>query len=254
MTVKERAKAGEAVCGCMIRVTKTTAIAALAKRAGLDFIMFDCEHGSFSLETLHDVFLVANALGLDAWARVPVAEKDYASRVLDCGGSGIMVPMTETPEQARQLVKYSKYPPLGDRGFSNGAHTLYQGGKHHEIMETANRRVMSIAQIETRLGVENVKAIAAVEGIDALIVGPNDLSIALGVPGELTNPILVDAVKKVAAACRECGKLFTVHSEPRIVDQFRDDISFVMQLGDTDFTVSGMKGVRQYCDDWAKKS
>ena len=249
LSVKEKAMSGKKVCGTMLRIVRSPAIMHIAKNCGLDFVMFDCEHFSFNLETMHDAFLLGNAIGLEGWARVPVTTKDYISRFLDAGASGIMAPMTETVEQAKQLVHYSKYEPLGGRGMTNnGAHTAYKPATHKQLMADHNKRVMAIAQIETVKGVENAKAIASVEGIDCLLIGPNDLSIALGIPGDLMNPIELEAIAKVAKACRETGKLFSIHATPTMHDKFKDDLNIVMQMGDTDMLRSGCEGIRAYCD------
>lgn len=250
MNVKQKAKSGIVVCGTMIRFIRNSAIVCFAKHAGLDFFMMDCEHGAFTTETLHDMYMTAAAYGIEGFARVPVPTKDYVSRILDCGASGIMAPLTETVEQARQLVYYSKYAPIGNRGFSSGANTAYRGGVHADIMKEANDRVWSIAQIETALGVENAEKIAAVEGIDALLIGPNDLSISLGVPGDLTNPIEIQAIKKVAAACKKHNKLFTVHSRPEFQALFKGYLSFIMQMGEGEFLSAGFKSIKEYADKW----
>jgi 2-keto-3-deoxy-L-rhamnonate aldolase RhmA len=250
MNVKEKAKSGRMVCGTMIRTIRNPSVVCLAKNAGLDFVMFDCEHGAYTTETLHDLCMTALALDLECFARVPVGTKDYISRFLDCGISGIMTPMTETAEQAKNLVHYAKYAPLGGRGFTAAANTGYKGGKHSALMAEANSRVWAIAQIETKLGVENCGEIAATEGIDALLIGPNDLSIDLGVPGDLDNPIEIEAIKKVAAACKQHGKLFTVHSKPEYQDRFRGDLSFIMQLGEAEFITEGFKRIKAYADNY----
>jgi 2-keto-3-deoxy-L-rhamnonate aldolase RhmA len=234
----------------MIRTIRNSSIVCLAKNAGLDFVMFDCEHGAFTTETLHDLCMTALALGLECFARVPVGTKDYISRILDCGASGIMTPMTETTGQAETLVRYAKYAPLGNRGFTSAANTGYKGGKHSEIMQEANSRVWAIAQIETKLGVDNCEEIAATHGIDALLIGPNDLSIELGVPGDLENPIEIEAIKKVAAACKKHGKLFTVHAKPEYQDRFKGDLSFIMQMGEAEFITEGFKKIKAYADSY----
>jgi 2-keto-3-deoxy-L-rhamnonate aldolase RhmA len=230
----------------MIRATRNPSIICIAKAAGLDFVMVDCEHGAYTTETLHDLCMSALALGLDCFARVPVGTKDYISRFLDCGISGIMVPMSETGEQAKNLVQYAKYAPVGNRGFTAAANTGYRGGKHSDIMAEANSRVWAIAQIETRLAVENCEAIAATEGLDALLIGPNDLSIDLGVAGDLCNPIEIQAIKKVAAACKKYGKLFTVHAKADYQENFKGDLSFIMQGTESDFLTEGFKKIKTF--------
>jgi 2-keto-3-deoxy-L-rhamnonate aldolase RhmA len=252
MNVKEKASSGTVVCGTMIRFIRNSAIVCYAKHAGLDFFMCDCEHGAFTTETLHDLYMTAIAYGIEGFARVPVTTKDYISRILDCGASGIMTPMTETVKQAEELVYYSKYAPLGNRGFSSGANTGYKGGVHTEIMKEANSRIWSRAQIETALGVENAEKIAAVEGIDALLIGPNDLSLSLGIPGDLTNPTEIQAIKKVAAACKKHNKFFTVHSRPEYQDLFSGDMSFIMQMGEGEFLSAGFKSIKIYADKYQR--
>ena len=249
MTFKKKLMSGEKVAGTMLRVVRNPAIAYLAKNAGLDFVMFDCEHSNYSMETLHDAFITANALGLAGLVRVPAGTKDYISRVLDAGASGVMVPMIETREQAETLVKFAKYQPIGGRGYTAGcAHTNYLGGKHADVMENGNASVLAIAQIETKLAVENVEAIASVPGIDALLIGPNDLSVSLGIPGDMMNPIELDAIAKVAAACKKNGKAFGLHAGAELLGKFANDLTLVMCMIDTDLLMQGLTNVRKICD------
>ena len=249
MQLKEKLMSGQKIAGSMFRLIRNPAVGYLARNAGLDFFMLDCEHGNYDFQTVHDIFITANALGVGGFIRVPCGKKEYISRALDAGAIGVMVPMTETREQAETLVKYAKYQPIGDRGFNGvGPHTEYRGGKHAEIMEQANNRVIAIAQIETRLAIDNVDAIAAVEGIDALLVGPNDLSIALGIPGDMMNPIELDAIAKVAAACKKHGKAFGLHAGAQLLEKFGKDLTLVMNLSDNDFLMQGFAGVRKLCD------
>ncbi|MDR1177399.1 MAG: hypothetical protein LBK64_01090, partial [Spirochaetaceae bacterium] len=118
-----------------------------------------------------------------------------------------------------------------------------------QLMADMNKRVMVIAQIETALAVENVMEIAAVEGVDMLLIGPNDLSVSLGIPGDLMNPIELDAITKVAKAARENKKLFTIHSNAQLHNHFQDELRVVMQIGDTDMLKSGCEGIKAYCDN-----
>ena len=247
MNLQEKLRAGQKVYGTMVRVVRNPALAYLAKNAGLDFVMYDCEHSNYNFETLHDLFITGNALGLPGLVRVPIATKDYISRSLDSGAAGVMSPMTDTPEIARDIVKWSKYQPTGERGYSTGcAHINFQGAaKHTEVMAEANSRILSIAQIETKLAVDNAEAIAAVEGIDALLIGPNDLSLSLGVPGDLMNPIELEAIAHVAAACKKQGKAFGLHAGVKMIAKFIDDMQLVMSDTDTSILERGFKSVRE---------
>jgi 2-keto-3-deoxy-L-rhamnonate aldolase RhmA len=246
MMLKERLRAGKKIYGTMIRVLRNPAVCYIAKNSGLDFVMYDCEHSNYTMETLHDLFITGNALGLSSFLRVPNLEKQYISRALDQGAEGVMVPMLSTAEMARDLVTYSKYQPLGNRGFASGiAYTDYiSGGGHVDIMQSNNEKIISIAQIETKAAIDNADAIAATDGVDVLLVGPNDLSLALGIPGDLMNPIELEAIAHVAAACKKHGKAFGLHAGAPLLKMFYDDLTFVMMQSEIDFLGAGFKSVK----------
>ncbi len=255
MSLKEKLMTGQKIYGTMLRVVQNPAVCYLAKNSGLDFVMYDCEHAAYSMETLHNMFITGNALGLDGFLRVPNLTKDYISRALDQGAHGVMVPMLETPEMAKTLVKYSKYQPIGDRGFCNAtAHVNYVAGlKHTEVMAEANNTIISIAQIETKASVDNAEAIAAVPGIDALLIGPNDLSLSLGVPGDLFNKIELDAIAHVAAACKKHKKAFGLHAGAKMLEIFINDLTLVMCDNDADVLRAGFAKIKETCVGLSKK-
>jgi len=244
-SVKERAMAGEKVYGVMLTLVNSTGMVHIAKNAGLDYILYDCEHGFFNSETLLDGYLLCNALGIEGWARVPIHTKDYISRILDSGASGIMAPMIETVEQAKQLVKYSKYAPIGGRGVAGSTpQTGYRSLPMPEMMADRNRRVTAMALIETALGIENAMDIAAVDGIDMLGIGPADLSVSLGFPGDVMNPVELEAIAKVIKACRAHKKLFTMPISPDLPKNLRDEVDVVMQSGDVGILRKGCEEIR----------
>ena len=245
--LKEKLQSGQKIYGTMLRVVRNPAILDLAKAANLDFVMFDCEYPNYTIETFHDMCLHAAALDLGCFVRVPQNGKDYVSRYLDCGAYGVMVPMTQTKEQAEELVHWSKYPPLGERGFAaGGAPVGYLGGvKHADAMAAGNASVLSIAQIETKMAIDNVEAIAATEGVDVLLIGPNDLSISMGVPGDTMNPIMIDAITKVADACDKYNKKFAIHAGPKMLERFSDRLGMVMMQNDIDILRSGLKNISE---------
>ena len=246
-TLKEKIAEGKIVNGTMLRVLRNPAVAYLADQAGLDFLMFDCEHANYSLETMHDINLTARALGISCMARVPYLREEYIGLILEAGLEGIQVPMVETAEQAAEIVRCAKFPPIGERGFAaKTANTCYRGIKPTELMRADNQRVVVIAQIESKRGVENVDAIASVDGVDCLLVGPNDLSISLGVPGDTMNPIELEALAKVADACQAHNKLFALHAGAGMCDLFKDQLSLNIQNFDSDFIVNGMRAIVEY--------
>ena len=139
--------------------------------------------------------------------RVPATQYHLIARPLDVGAMGLMVPMVESAEQAQTIVDSAKYPPVGRRGAAFGvAHDDYTGGDIIEKMDIANDEVLLIAQIETARGVENVDAIAAVDGIDVLWIGHFDLTNSLGIPGQFSHPTYLEAVERVLEACQRHGK------------------------------------------------
>ena len=249
MTLKEKLASGQKIVGTMMRLVRNPAAMFVAKNAGLDFVMYDCEHSNYNFETLHDAFVTANALGFSGLARVPSGTKGHISRTLDTGAIGIMVPMVETKEHAETVVKYSKYQPVGDRGYTaGGPHTDYLNGKHVDMMKQGNDKVLSIAQIETKLAIENVDKIAAVKGIDVLLIGPNDLSLSLGIPGDMMNPIELEAISKVVVACKKHKKFFGMHAGAALLEKFGSDLNVVMSLTDTDLLSQGLAGIRKMAD------
>ncbi len=140
--------------------------------------------------------------------RVPALQYHFIARCLDVGAMGIMVPMVESAEQAQKIVTSAKYPPRGRRGAAFGvAHDDYTGGDIIAKMQSANDEILLIAQIETERGLEDVDAIAAVDGIDILWIGHFDLTNFMGIPGQFTSDAYLAAVKRVIAACEKHGKV-----------------------------------------------
>jgi len=246
MTVK-RLKDGKKIVGTMVRFVRNPGIAYIAKHAGLDFIMLDMEHGSYTLETLADVCKVARAVNLGCFVRVPELARGYVSRALDCGATGVMVPMVESVEQAKSLAGWMKFAPLGVRGLGgSGGHTGFAGlgGPAPDFMARANKDTLAIAQIETKAAIGVIDQIAAVEGIDALLIGPNDLSISLGHPGELTHPEVSRAIEKVAKTAAANNKIFGMHAGDAMLEKWLPSgMTLIMNLLDINILTAGMAAI-----------
>jgi 4-hydroxy-2-oxoheptanedioate aldolase len=252
----EKLHEGDRIMGTMIRICRNPIIANIAQNANLDFIMADMELGSYSLELLSDIFMATRSVGLGAFVRVPELSRGYVSRALDLGAHGVMVPMIESVEQARTFVEWSKYTPLGNRGMSAfGGHTDYR--KETDVlgmMKRLNQQTLTIAQIETAKGVQCAEEIAAVEGIDVLLIGPNDLSVSLGCPGDLNAPQQLEAISKVAKACQKSNKIFGMHATASYLEKWiPEGLRFIMCSTDFDIMVSGMKSVSDSCRTIIKK-
>ena len=193
--------------GIMLSEFGNPNIVRIFQRAGNDFVIVDDEHGYFDYAQVSALVAVANGIGLPIIIRVPGVTREYITKVLDMGADGILVPMVNTAEQAKEIVRYAKYTPVGARGISTTrAHPNYGVSDLRAYLSAANQRVNVCIQIETREAVDHVGEIAAVEGIDSLFIGPNDLAGDCGLPGEVTSDEVLSAVAKVAEAAGRFGK------------------------------------------------
>jgi len=196
----------------MIRQGRDPGTPAIFAAAGYDFCFFDMEHGNYSMETVADLIRGCKSVGIGSIIRVPHLETHFISRVLDAGAEGIMVPMTSRREQAERIVRYSKFTPLGARGFGNQTgQTDYQVRKTVEFMKEANDNTFIVAQIETKEAIENIEEIFDVEGIDVGLIGPNDLSISLGVPDLMGSEVMTQAIDRVVQAAKKKKKASGMH-------------------------------------------
>lgn len=220
--------------GLMAKVIDSEPLLVLAKDAGFDFIFYDMEHSYYHFETLHSLMLFGNAIGLDGFVRARRGDSGNLSVILDCGAKGIMLPMVETVEEASLLASFTKYPPVGKRSYSSGANTFYRPYKDHQkVMEEANKEVTVIAQIESRLGVDNASEIAKLEGIDALLIGPVDLSISLGLTDQFTHEKMLESIDQVAKACRSQGKQFGIIGQRQLMERYYHDLTLIIDSIDT---------------------
>lgn len=193
--------------GTMIFEFFTPGIAQICKTAGAQFVLYDMEHSAVDIGTMKEQFALCRGLGIAPMVRVPATQYHFIARMLDAGAFAIMVPMVETVEQAREIVAATRYPPLGRRGSAFGmAHDDYEGGAVADKIAAANARTMVICLIETPRGVENVDAIAAVDGVDVCWLGHFDLTNFMGIPGQFDNPAYLAAVDKIVASCARHGR------------------------------------------------
>lgn len=207
--VKEALQAGKTTLGTMIFEFNTTGIAPLVAAAGAEFIIFDMEHTGWGIDTIRTLLATTRGLDIVPMVRVPDTQYHLLANALDVGAVGLMIPMVETGEQAQFIAESVKYPPQGRRGAAFGiAHDNFglETGGNAEKSQQANDEGLIIAQIETAKGIENVEAIAAIDGIDVLWIGHNDLTNSMGIPGQFEHPDYLAAVKRVLAAAKQHGK------------------------------------------------
>jgi 4-hydroxy-2-oxoheptanedioate aldolase len=205
--VREALAAGKVSLGVGVRGLRTGEIARMMKSAGFDWLFIDLEHGPSSVETAFTISVAALDAGIVPIVRVPEGETVLAARCLDGGALGVFVSHVETVEDAQIAVRALRFPPLGSRSAGGSYPQLgFRGGSAKDTLPAIDRATMIMATLETAKAVENAAAIAAVPGIDVLTMGLNDLSVDMGIPGQLGHDDIAEAVARVAEAARAAGK------------------------------------------------
>jgi 2-keto-3-deoxy-L-rhamnonate aldolase RhmA len=223
--LKEMASSRELKLGHFIVEFATPGIGQILKAAACDFALVDCEHSGFGFETIKNVLRYMQAADLPTVVRVPSKEYHHIARAADMGAEGLMLPMVGSAKEARAILDCLKYYPEGRRGVALAiAHDRYLPGPTLDKLAAANRATTLFAQIETREGVADAEAIAAVDGVDCLWVGHFDLSASLGIPGQFDHKDFTDAIKAVIKACRKHGK-----SAGRLVPTVDEGVAFQQQ-------------------------
>ena len=210
-TVLERLRAAQPVLSLGIRSARTAEIARLAKSAGYDLVWVDLEHSSMSIDCAAQILSSAFDLGLEAWVRV--AERDYGviGRLLDGGATGIIAPRVETAEEAARFVAASRFPPRGQRSQIARLPQLgFQRVAAADLMDRVERLTSVHILLETAVGIDNAEAIAALDGVDVLHVGLNDLSVDLGHVGNTRHEDVLAACQRVITAAARRGKLAAI--------------------------------------------
>lgn len=211
--LRERLAAGRTVVGTMLVEVRQPGIMTLLANAGFDFVLIDNEHGPFSVETIADLSRAARDAGVTPIVRIPELTYSHVCQSLDGGAQGIMLPRVTDPAQVQECLRYMKYPPEGRRGAVLGrGHTGFKGGPLAEVLAGMNRETFLIVQIETAEAVERVDELLSIPGVDAALIGPTDLSLALGVPAQNEHPKLVAAIEKTMAACAAHHVIPAIHT------------------------------------------
>jgi 4-hydroxy-2-oxoheptanedioate aldolase len=221
---KEKLAKGEPVFSMTIRLVRTVDIASIAHTAGFESVYIDMEHSSFPLEAAGQICMACNALGVTPLVRVPGPDPFFIAKVMDAGAMGIIIPGVQSAEEARDAVRAIKHAPLGIRSFSGAAPQLnYRSLPTDETIRELDQASMVVAMIESRIGLDAVENIAAVEGVDMLLVGASDLSTELGVAGQVDHPEVHKAFLRVIEACRAHGKAMGIGGmggRPDLVRQY----------------------------------
>ena len=204
---------GRTVVGTMLVEIRQPSVMDLLANAGLDFVLIDSEHGPFSIGTIADLSRAGRSAGVTPIVRIPELTYSHITQPLDAGAQGIMLPRVTGPEQIAFCLECMKYMPQGRRGvvLARG-HTGFRAGPLTETLAAMNRETFLVVQIETAEAVSRLEELLAVPGVDAALVGPTDLSVALGVPGQMDHPTLVAAIERAVAACEAHGVVPAIHT------------------------------------------
>lgn len=187
-----------------VKLVRSVEIPMIAKTAGFDGILIDMEHSTFDLDTTSQLCIAALYAGITPIVRSPSKESFYVSRILDGGALGVIVPHIKTVQDVKDVVEAAKFQPIGKRSSTSGLpHFQYRHLSAKTANPMCNDATMVIPMIETLEALELVDEIAAVEGVDSLLIGTNDLTAEMGIPGDHDNPRVLAAYQKVAAACKK---------------------------------------------------
>ncbi|MDR1776390.1 MAG: 2,4-dihydroxyhept-2-ene-1,7-dioic acid aldolase [Desulfovibrio sp.] len=203
--IRSRALKGEFLAGAWCNMASPISVE-ISASLGYDWILIDQEHGPGDhWNLLHQVH-AASRFPATVVVRLPWADRILVKRALDIGVGGVMIPYVQTAEQAKEVVSFCKYPPVGERGVASSPRCAEYNSNFKEYFACANEKLLTVAQIETGKSVENVDAIAAVPGIDVLFVGPLDLSINTNLPGMYDDAVFVSKLASVVNAAKKYGK------------------------------------------------
>jgi staphyloferrin B biosynthesis citrate synthase len=240
--VKELLKADKVALGMLVRLARSGDIARIAKTTGHDFIFVDIQHSLYGVETIGHIAQAALGVGVAPLVRVRSCDDPDTQVLLDNGVTGIVFPDISTAEEARRAVSRARFPPLGRRSVGGGYPIFdFRAVNTAEAVPALTENTLVVCMIETKEGLENVEEIAAVDGIDVIHVGSNDLLTALGRPGTFGSPEHVAAIDRVIAAARKHGKVPGVGGDRNLARQtefIRKGARFITTNSDVAFILA----------------
>ena len=189
---------------------------------GYDFVIIDCEHGTIDYEAAENMIRAAELSGATAFVRIGMNEPKHILRFLEAGAHGVLIPMINNARDARAVVEAVKFPPLGQRGNFAGRGAMHGIEPFAEYVKSANEEVMVALQIETLGALENQDEIIATSGADMIFLGPGDLSLQFGFPGQAAHPKVVETIEKLTAKIRKAGKHVGTITDPSQAKHWHD--------------------------------
>jgi 2-keto-3-deoxy-L-rhamnonate aldolase RhmA len=246
---RKRLEAGEFALGVGLRQARTVDIAQAMSTAGMDWLFIDLEHGSMSLDTAVQISVSANSAGISPIVRVPFGQYDMATRALDGGATGIVMPHVDTASQAAEMVERLRYPPAGHRSVGGPMPQLnFRALTMKDATKAVNDNLLLVAMLETPKAILNASEIAAVPGIDVLLIGTSDLSMEMGIPGQVMHEDVQKAYAMASAGCKAHGKwlgMGGVYTDDGIATYSKIGARFILTGNDLSFLMAGVSARAQ---------
>ena len=240
---RENLEAGQLSLGVGVRMTRTVEIAKAMAVSGFDWLFLDMEHGVMSLEACAQISVAALDAGIAPIARVPYGQFSIATRALDNGAMGIVVPHIDTAAEARECVERLKYPPVGHRSMGGiGPHYGLRNASVGDAAKALNAANLTVVMLETPKAIENADEIAAVPGVDVLLIGTNDLCAEMGIHGDFGNDRVAGAYSKMIAACQKHNKfpgMAGIYNETIMPRYIAMGARFILSGQDGQFMMAG---------------
>lgn len=243
--LKKRIQDSQLTIGTWLTIGHTSLIEVLTQ-AKFDWIAIDVEHNLVSLDTLRHLIIAGQANNTAIFVRVAINDEVSIKYALDAGADGIIVPMINSAEDAKKLVSYAYYPPKGKRGVGLSRAQGY-GDNFSRYLEWVEKELTVIGQIEHIDAINDLDSITKVDGIDALMIGPYDLSASMGCPGQFDNPDVKEAIEKFNVVCKKNKMASGLHIVPieeyRVIQAIKENYSFIAFGTDFNFIKVGLKSM-----------
>lgn len=243
--VKRRLQQGAIAASFNVSRLRTVEIPQIAKACGFHWVFVDLEHSTMDLDLAGQICAAALPTGITAIVRVPEGDVTRATRVLDAGAQGVIFPHVDSADEASAYVGACRFPPLGTRSLIYGGPQLeYENLPPDDVMAGVNAETLLVMMIETPTAVENAAEIAAIDGVDILLVGGSDLSATMGIAGQFQNAAFTEAIDRVIAAARGAGKwagLGGIYDEAILPGFLDAGMRFILGGADMAFILAGGK-------------
>ena len=236
---KEKILNNELCLGVGLRQSRTVDIGKIMATSGYDWLFIDMEHNSMDIDIASQISVAAQDAGITPIVRVPDFAHHHATRVLDCGAMGVVFPHVDNADIAKKLVSYCLYPPKGHRSMTGVLPQLdFKQQPIADVASTINKNMLIVIMLESPEAIDNVDSIAAIEGVDVILIGTNDLCMEMSIPGDYSNPKVKDAYIKVIEACKKYGKtpgMGGVYNEELMSEYIKMGMRFILSGSDLSF-------------------